>query len=313
MLFSKSFPTREEERLVFSAKMTQRQFMSLASKLKINSITKQLKRSKYFTEFHGSKTMSIQEAQKWLLNGWNTEYLLSVNLKTLEEDSLRNSIQWAFPQAYYSVFAITQAYFKVAGFTESSHTSLIRKVGLLMSEGKYPKLISCLAIGHSPVTFINIGEHEQTSTVHYDTSKESQDTHICQFLRSTRKMELNEKKSEFKDIKTRKGTRKKNFLPADWEKVSSKIGPTSIINLLYRKRIKSNYREIDTYLCEELDPNILYKNLIQITRTMNMVHESFILKAIGEKKYEKIIEKATKIYKPALLKRKIIIKDRVLS
>jgi hypothetical protein len=36
-------------------------------------------------------------------HGWNTEMLLRQNSRTLDGDGLRNSLQWAFPQAYYSV------------------------------------------------------------------------------------------------------------------------------------------------------------------------------------------------------------------
>ncbi|MBI9070137.1 MAG: hypothetical protein JEY94_00975 [Melioribacteraceae bacterium] len=295
--------TREEEELIFKAKMTQIQFYALALKLQKSKILQELTLLKYFNEFKRSSTCDIKEVKKWIVNGWNTEYLLRINFKTLKGDALRNSLHWSFPQAYYSVYTICLAFFKVAGFTESSHTSVISKVGKLMYEGKYPNVISFLSDGGmKKISFTNINRVELPSTIYFAKTPEVIDTHICQFLKSTREMDLDDRKVNIKCY-TVKGKRKVNFSELDWEKVSHNLGYTSIMSLLYRKRIKSNYRDIETFLCEELNVDEVYKYLIAITSSINIVHESFIMKGLGETQYISLYQKLNDEIKEIIFKR----------
>ena len=282
--------TREQEELNFKAKMTQIQFTSLAKRLNKPALLREMASLRNFTEFEKSPTCVMSEVKKWLINGWNTEYLLRINALKLEEDALRNSLQWAFPQAYYSVFTICLAFFKVAGFTELSHNAVMSKVGKLMAEAKYPLSISFLANGGKERIYLNITKNDLPSTIHFNDTPEVIDSQICQFLNSTREMELEEKKQKFK-LTTKGGKRKTHYSEADWEAVSKSIGFTSVINLLYRKRIKSNYRDIETYLCEELDPDIVYRDLIRITSSINLVHEAFIVNALGELEFSSFYKK----------------------
>lgn len=295
--------SREEKELIFKAKMTQIQFYALALRLQKPKILQELSLLKYFNEFSISSTCDVKEVKKWIVNGWNTEYLLRINYKTLKGDALRNSLHWAFPQAYYSVYTICLAFFKVAGFTESSHTSVISKVGKLMSEGKYPNIISFLSDGGMKrINFLNINKIALPSTIYFEETPEVIDTHICQFLNSTRQMDLEDRKPHIKCYTT-KHKRKVNFSDKDWEKVSNSIGYTSIMSLLYRKRIKSNYRDIETFLCEELNVDEVYKYLIIITSSINLVHESFIMRGLGKAQYISLYQKLNGVIKEIIEKR----------
>lgn len=182
------------------------------------------------------------------------------------------------------------AFFKTAGFTESSHTAVITKVGKLMSENKYPSTMSFIADGGKERVYYNISKIDLPSTIFFDDTKEVIDSHICQFLNSTREMELEDRKLKLRFI-TRGGKKKTNYTPAEWEAVSKSIGFTSVLSLLYRKRIKLNYRDIETYLCQELNPDTVYRDLIRITSSINMVHEAFIIKALGQKWYNLLYKK----------------------
>ena len=209
--------TREEEELVFKAKMTQNQFYSLALKMNKSKITNELSALNYFNNFKLSTNCDLRKVKKWITNGWNTEYLLRINHTTLEDDALRNSLHWAFPQAYYSAYTISLAFFEAAGFTESSHTSVISKIGKLMFEGKYPESISFLSTGGKNIEFINITKYELPSTIYFEKTQQCIDTHICQFLKSTREMDLEEKKKQTK-LTTKRGKKKIHFSGSDWEK-----------------------------------------------------------------------------------------------
>jgi len=89
--------SREQEKLNYKARMTQIQFTSLAKRLNRTVLLKELASLEYFVDINKSSTCNITEVKKWLINGWNTEYLLRINAINLEEDALRNSLQWAFP------------------------------------------------------------------------------------------------------------------------------------------------------------------------------------------------------------------------
>ncbi len=281
---------KEQEELKFKAKMTQIQFNSLSLKLDESNLIEELKNLDYFKDFKKSNTCELKEVKKWIVNGWNTEYLLKINHQTLQDDALRNALHWAFPQSYYSVFAICVAFYKTAGFTEMSHKAVISKMGKLMSENKYPNSMSFYANGGiNNIQFTNISRVELPSTIHFENKSEVIDTQICQFLKSTREMELEERKPQI-NLKTLIGTKKKNFNSQDWEKVSQNIGLTCIMNLLYRKRIKSNYRDIETYLSDDLDPKLVLEYLIKITSVINLVHESFIVKGCGKTQYKSLYE-----------------------
>ena len=54
-------------------------------------------------------------------------------------------------------------------------------------------------------------------------------------------------------IKTKHGKRKTSFSADDWQQVSRNLGATSLLSLLYRKRLKANYDAIETLLADELN------------------------------------------------------------
>lgn len=283
-------PPEVDDDLAFRARMTQVQFAALAIRCSGESALNELVQIPFFQRFKGSATTDLSEVRKWIINGWNTECLLRINLRALTGDALRNSLQWAFPQAYYSVFTIATAFFKVAGYTESSHTSVIRKFGAEAKLGKYPRTISFLADGGKTRIYQNIARVNLTSSLEFDRDDSSiVDTQICQFLNATRKRDLVEKKIQM-PFRTKQGTVKERLTPLEWDRVSSTLGPTSILSLLYRKRIKSNYRDIDTFLSEDLMAGALYDDLIQVVSCLNLVHEAFVARAVGLNHYTMFAE-----------------------
>ena len=114
-------------------------------------------------------------------------------------------------------------------------------------------------------------------------------------------------------IKTKKNKIKKRYSSEDWKKVSDSLGYTNILSLLYRKRIKANYHDIDTLLNPSLDPNVAYNNLIHIVEMMNMVHEAFIIKGIGEKKFIEFMCGLNEVVKERLERRMLMIRDKIFN
>lgn len=280
----------------FSAEMTKRQFAALALKLDKQSILRELKELPFFKSINRCAGYEQAEVAQLIKNGHNTEKILRINNDLLTNEQAVYALQWAFPQAYYSVYALLMAFFKSVAHPENTHTSCIRKFGKLVHENKYPKSISFLSTGGSRnITFVGIECGDSNSTLEFNSNDiRTILNQICQFLRSTRQLELQKSKDDRNDFKTKKGKPRKNLSASDWEKVSTKLGYTSILNLLYRKRIKSNYRDIETFLAPNIEPAQIIGSLIHIVSCLNFIHEAYIAKAIGFKGYESITTHAEK-------------------
>lgn len=189
--------------------------------------------------------------------------------------------------AYYSVYSVALAYFNVAGYTEQSHTSVIRKFGSLVAQGKYPKSVSFLASGPRPCVFSGVRHDATFSTLTKPTDAEAAGKMIACFLSGTRTQDLEEKKKDLKLV-TKAGKRKRAFSGEDWSQVSERLGRTSILSLLYRKRIKANYRDIDTFLSPKIDGSGIFRSLEQIVDSINLIHEAIIAKTVSIKEYAKL-------------------------
>jgi hypothetical protein len=118
---------------------------------------------------------------------------------------------------------------------------------------------------------------------------------IAQFLTSTRGINLKKRREDMKnDFRTLKGNKiKKALNSTEWGRVSNSLGKTSILSMLYRKRIKSNYHDIDSYLAIGLDAREIFHSLIKIVETLNLIHEACILKLIGETRIRNITDSAS--------------------
>lgn len=270
----------------WAARMTENQFSALSQHLNLTVLSEELRGLPHFLQFEKCKQFREEGVKVWCYNGWNTEHLLNLTRELVTKDMLSCAIQWAFPQAYYSVFAVALAYFKTAGLTEMSHAAVLTKLCGLMREGKYPARMSFLADGLKPFDFVQIAKFPAPSTLHYNEADgESVQTQIAQFLSATRSLDLKKHKVKVRFECKRKSKRKKSISRQEWLKVSQSLGPTSVFNLLYRKRIKANYQEIGTLQSEEINGDELIAKLGRMVAALNFVNEAFIAKAIGMQGY----------------------------
>lgn len=270
-----------------AATTTNNEFTALAIKIQPDAALSQLLQLPHFLSLSRRHTSDLSGIKNYLINGWNTERILRITADSLTADALPSGLQWGFPMAYYSIYSVALAYFKVAGYTESSHTAIIRKFGSLVTQGKYPPSVSFTASGRGPCVFNGVKYDPAFSTLSKPDGAEAADKMIACFLSGTRKQDLNEKKRDLK-LSTKKGKRKRAFNSADWSKVSEKLGATSLLSLLYRKRIKANYRDIDTFLSPQIDGPGIFDSLQQIVDTLNLIHEAMVAKIIGTVEFEKI-------------------------
>jgi len=287
--------TREEHDLQVSADVTYKQFLAIATYFRHFNPIDDLLGMTYFQNLNRCRLYSRHSVRKWLFNAWNTERILRFNSDLLQEDNNYFILQWSFPQIYYSAFSSTLAYFKTVGYTEESHTNVMKKFALLVTEDKYPNSIKFSCSGRKDaIIYHSIAFTDTPNAMELNIFDiESVMNKICQFLKTTRKIQIDEKRNDTnvkKKFKTSNGQIKSRLTSYDWDEVSKMIGHTTLLNLLYRKRIKANYRDIDTFNFEGIRSYQINKCLVNIINTFNLIHEAMIYKSLGFDEYNTIYE-----------------------
>lgn len=294
------------DELWFKAEMTHCQFLALAHKLDSSDIENEIYNLDYWNRINKSKNNNLQDIEKCLINSWNTENVLDSNHVVIDNTGQSFALQWAFTQAYYSCFGNLLAHFKAIGHTEFSHTAVLRKFGNLMNENKLPNSISFYSKGSiRQITYHNIDKPSDAKILKLELSNQSTvDNHICQFLKATREIKLIEKAPDFK-FKTKAGGPKTNLGTNEWQRVSESVGNTTIMDLLYRKRIKANYQDIETFTYEGFKGKDVLTNLTRIVNRLNFANECYIAKAIGIDEFSKIAESHLKKVDNGILKNRL--------
>jgi uncharacterized protein (UPF0332 family) len=209
--------------------------------------------------------INISFVKAQLVNSWNTERLLKSTYSNFSGPGSGFVAQWAFPQAYYSAFNSTLASFETSGYTEHSHAAVRKKVSNLASLGALPKHLNIWVDGSKKelrLEGISSTWNEFSSTSLYPDNIENIKRHLMSFFKTTREMHLEDKKGDLR-VKTKDGKKlKKAFNQNDWRRVSNALAKTSWLCLLYRKRIKSNYKVIDTFLSDDFATHdVLYRTV----------------------------------------------------
>jgi hypothetical protein len=287
------FPRITKDEKYYQAKMTENQFIALKEKIHIDNIYKDLLELDYWRRLNKSIKFDDEKTKQFLFNSWSTECLLNYNANFSNNAFTPYTLHWAFPQAYYSVFMSILAFFNAIGFSEYSHTSVLKKIGYLIQMRKYPPSTSFYSIGGmKEIKIYNLLQSSDESSIKLDINiDESIDKHIAQLLKSTRQIHLKEQKENMRNsFICKNGNCKKNLDEKDWNKVSDSIGITTIYNFLYRKRIKSNYKDIMVFFHESIDSMQLLLCLTKIVYSLNFITEFYLFNTIGKNLYYELLK-----------------------
>jgi hypothetical protein len=235
----------------------------------------------------------------YLLNSWSTEKTLLFPIHVDASEYLRYSLQWSFPQAYYSVYLNMAAFRETRGSQSNNHQSGIRAFGTSINHGHYPEAISFRAVGlyknfrfhglsEFPGHFKGFNSSEEVSNL------SDAQTQIASFLNSTRKGGAKEnleklKKRNDEGFQSENGEFLKRLSKKHWDKIYKTIPATSLMNLLYRLRIIANYHNVEAFVNADLDFKAFHENLIFIVDYLNFVHEAYFVKVVGNSRYKKLI------------------------
>ncbi|MEN9281536.1 MAG: hypothetical protein RL594_471 [Bacteroidota bacterium] len=286
----------EEIDLLHAARVTSDQVGAIATWLDYNKVLAETR--EFVGRMSKPKKLSPEELKQvrlWLTNAWSTEYLLSNIAKDLGADAVAFSVHWAFPQTYYAVFALRMAWSTAAGHYDRAHPTVIRRFGLDSIEGRLPEsLAPCLTGIDADYHYHYINNVEFTTDRRLNRSDvDSVKGYISSALRTTRSGSFEKWKADnISRFMTKKGAKRKSLSREQKLEGDSKIGPTSVISYLYRKRIKANYDDVDVFHNDMINAPLLNHDLQMIVRSFSVVHEAMIARKVGKIAFSELVNQA---------------------
>jgi len=243
--------------------------------------------------------IDYNKIRRILWNSWSTEYALKTTQLTNNEDYYRFSLHWSFPQAYYSTYLSMSAFHHTQNKANNIHEKSIKIFGNDIKNGIYPHAINFYASGlYKSFEYNNLPNFnnfpDSWSGLTNINNLEEAERQIALFLKTTRKLNAQDKKEKYqsknhKSFRNKLNKPLKRYRETHWNLIYNHLHYTSIMNLLYRLRIKANYHDIDSFLNADINFRQFHELLTGIINYLNFVHEAFIAKKIGSENYHEII------------------------
>jgi hypothetical protein len=241
----------------------------------------------------------VNQCRQLFWNSWSTEHAFLFPKRLGSHDYFKYSLQWGFPQAYYSVYLSMIAFRETQEKTSDNHEKAIKVFGTSVRDGHYPEAICFYASGlYESFSYHNLsnfaGSFKDFNSVASINGIGDAHTQIANFLKSTRERNAWDKrerleKANDKEFFSKSGHFLKAFRKKHWDKIYGKIPVTSVMNMLYRLRIKANYRDIEAFLNADIAFEAFHENLAFIVDYLNFLHEAYFVKAVGKTSYEYIL------------------------
>lgn len=243
-------------------------------------------------------TFDIERCKKLFWNSWSTEN--AFHLAISDPEFYKFALHWHFPQAYYSIYLSMTAFHETQGIANDNHEKSIKLFGNSIKDGHYPKSISYYANGgYNNFSFhgLNVNGCKDFNSVSRINNLEDAEMQIASFLKSTRKQNAENKRnrgakefSKNKAFQNKDGELVKRFTKKHWDFIYNKIPETTLLNLIYRLRIKANYHDIETFINADLDFKAFHEKIGKVISYLNFVHEAYFSKAVGIEVYEEVLK-----------------------
>jgi len=231
--------------------------------------------------------------EKFLRNAWFTEIQARIPRKMAEVIPYAN--HWLAVQMYYCIYLAVRAYFLAAfdqKIPESHEAALKSFAAEVMSR---PALFASpwcmLAVDDPDVTTPTIRNCPKTDLKAINPLVQPVGDNIWHltalFLRTTRQRRLEKSIAGWKEKNKRKAIRS-----GERAKLVDGLRPTTLMDALYRLRIRSNYEDADLYLtgsASEADAIIYFDSCSRILKSGLMNFELLIAKLIGKDQYGDIV------------------------
>ncbi|MGG5903811.1 hypothetical protein [Sphingobacterium daejeonense] len=257
-----------------------------------------LKRVKYFNNLKYKQKLDLEKIKKLLWNSWSTEYSLLMTSFIDDYELYKSSLHWNFPQAYYSVYLSLTAFHHTQQIDANQHEKTIKILNNSIKDGHYPNSISFYSKGlYNKFEYLGI-ENYSNQEDNFNALARIKKLHdsklkIINMLKATRKQNADHKREKVnkseKRFHTKEGKFTKKFSATHWNYIYVTIPETTLLNFLFRLRIKSKYHDVETFINVEIDFRAFHSYLSNIVGYLNYIHEAYICKVIGCLEYEKIL------------------------
>ena len=293
---------KERDKKAIPSRVYFNHFNAINYYLQSNSEKYNLKKVHFYNNIKiKNDSFDIDSCRKLLWNSWSTEYAFLMTAQSENNEYHKFALHWHFPQIYYSIYLNMTAFHETQGCANNNHETSIKLFGNSIKDKHYPKAISFFASGlHNGFNYRGLESFvsfpKSFSSLEKIHSLEDAEMQIAKFLQSTREQNaLNKRKrgakehAKLKDFQNKKGELIKNFTKKHWDKIYTSIPETTLLNIIYRLRIKANYHDIETFINADIDFKLFHEYLGNIVQYLNFVHEAYIHKAIGDDNYRKIL------------------------
>ena len=232
-----------------------------------------------FQKLQPSRKCDVDEVKRHLTRGKLTLNLIQHIDVLGNPDFARVSAMWLPVQAYYAVNGFGLAVLaarKGPDELPKTHRAFLSEAASNFIQGLFPKPFSAMlknghrTFKHIPPEFINIADNRSAFESGFNLNRpnpRTRDAHITQCLDTTRKRVIDGKlKTERRRVK-RPGKSRGVLKKPNQIKIVRAFPPTTILDYLYRSRIKSNYEDVTMYQ-ESENHALLVLDLVESTQML---------------------------------------------
>ena len=230
-------------------------------------------------------------AAQYLRNAWATEVLLNAPRQVGGADLITFANHWAVVQAYYAVFEALNAVVLVGGSTNPprNHAAMLRWAAhqLGTAASPFPAPWTCRVTGPPGYGFEGFPTgwtRTQVSNIANVTVLDCFDR-IVQTLKTTRDHQIEERRPNWiSGLRTTTGAPRRNLPRRVLDERAAAMAPTTLFDLLYRLRIRSNYQEADAFLRGALgsaDAEAFHRALCDVVAATLLVIEIHVAYRVG--------------------------------
>lgn len=246
-------------------------------------------------------SFDFDQLERHLEIAWVTELVLRMPAALGQGRALRVTNAWAPVHAYYAINMALQAWFDANGMTgiADDHTAALRSISAQIKDRRlFPSPWAILCVGNPHVRggciYLNeprLGACSAKVAVLSIPiglpgaySEADSLARLGTWLRTTREARLKKREEDWKHKQ-----RRAKIDPKVRKQYAASLHPTSLFDCLWRLRIRSNYRSVETYLVRyvaDSDAEMFHRALVSITTATLCLLESYVARLIGAAAYE---------------------------
>jgi hypothetical protein len=258
----------------------------------------------------------VEQVRLSLSNAWGTELLLALSGEfAVEEELVRVSNSWGVVQAYYALYHATQALMVSLGDPRSTtHPKTQRSYASFWTEREM--VLPPWTMGASHDGYRNIPDEVTIDETFHPWSKCDKDSRwqiAAKALRTTRDEAIDEALQEARHVKAKKRVKtwkeeeatraaaglppqkrpaeRANLTRPERNTVHAHVRTYTILDYLYRLRIKANYEDVAVFTegpTDDYSSRTVHLDLVHIVAAGLAVHELHIRQLIGVRQFENL-------------------------